>query len=454
MKKMAFVYAILLVFVPTHVSAGVYISEIMYDASGTDAQHEWVEIHNDGSSSIDLADWKFYENDTNHGLSVVQGSSSLGAGNYAIIADNASTFLSDFPSYTGTLFDSVFSLNNTGETLEIRNSSLEIIDTASYTSSSGAAGDGNTLHGSGSSWQAGMPTPGFAMGSSSQESSSSNSTTNVQNQATTQSVTTYWGTLDIPNVITAQTDNTYSVTIERNKNDETQGLRTGIFQWNFGDGVLVTRDNDEEVTHTYHHPGTYVLVFEYYRGVLHEKPHVRFEQVVTVIDAGISIADITSGGDIVLDNESSSMIDLSGWTLTSNGQTFMFPDNSYMSANGSMILARSTTGFTLVPNPVVVLGNDTGVIQYTYPHDRRPSVSSVTSSASNEVSHNPQSELLASAIESHNNPEQSFVWLWRLLGVVLIAIAVFLIFKPRPERNGDENAVVYDDSDEYEMYDM
>ena len=36
-------------------STGFEISEIMYDPSGTDTNREWIEVHNAGSESVDLA---------------------------------------------------------------------------------------------------------------------------------------------------------------------------------------------------------------------------------------------------------------------------------------------------------------------------------------------------------------------------------------------------------------
>ena len=39
----------------------VVINEIMYDLSGSDTDREWIEIYNKGTSSIDLAEWRFQE---------------------------------------------------------------------------------------------------------------------------------------------------------------------------------------------------------------------------------------------------------------------------------------------------------------------------------------------------------------------------------------------------------
>lgn len=140
----------------------VVINEIMYDPSGGDTGHEWIEIRNGTSQSFDLLNWKFFENNSNHGLTLIAGSATLLAGDFAIIADNATTFLTDWPSFSGTLFDSAFSLSNTaGEMIALKNPALEIIDALTYATTTGANGDGNSLHRTeGGNWIAALPTPG------------------------------------------------------------------------------------------------------------------------------------------------------------------------------------------------------------------------------------------------------------------------------------------------------
>ena len=53
---------LLLFFFPFLGHAQVVITEVMYDAAGTDTGYEWVEIYNEGDTNIDIAQWFFYEN--------------------------------------------------------------------------------------------------------------------------------------------------------------------------------------------------------------------------------------------------------------------------------------------------------------------------------------------------------------------------------------------------------
>ena len=99
-----------LVLVPSWVVAEVSINEIMYDLEGSDSGREWVEVFNEGNSAVDLSDWRFFEGELNHKLSISHGNALIPPGGYAIIADNATTFLSEHPGFSEAVFDSSFSL--------------------------------------------------------------------------------------------------------------------------------------------------------------------------------------------------------------------------------------------------------------------------------------------------------------------------------------------------------
>ncbi|MEK7569368.1 MAG: lamin tail domain-containing protein [Patescibacteria group bacterium] len=149
----------ILFFSAYRVFAGLEFSEIMYDLSGADESREWVEIFNDSSGPIGLSELKFFEADTNHKLVFVAGLESVPPGGYAVIAADAAKFKSDWPAFAGNLFDSSYSLNNSGETLALKNED-EILDQVSYSSSLGGAGDGNTIGKISGAWRANAPTPG------------------------------------------------------------------------------------------------------------------------------------------------------------------------------------------------------------------------------------------------------------------------------------------------------
>src|SRR3989304_2670367 len=94
------------------------INEIMYDISGTDDGREWIEVYNAGLGDVDLSALKLFENETNHGITAV-ASAIVPAGGFAVIALDPEKFSVDWPEFPGLVFDSTFSLSNTGEDLAL-----------------------------------------------------------------------------------------------------------------------------------------------------------------------------------------------------------------------------------------------------------------------------------------------------------------------------------------------
>lgn len=144
----------------TSINASMVINEIMYDLPGSDTDREWIEIVNASGDVIDLSEWKFFEANTNHKLTLLQGEVTLSPGAYAVIVDNPEKFKNDWPGYSGTLFDSSFSLNNTGETISLRTPEFNDVGSITYTSNWGGKGDGNSIQRIDLSWHAASPTPG------------------------------------------------------------------------------------------------------------------------------------------------------------------------------------------------------------------------------------------------------------------------------------------------------
>lgn len=153
MYKKLLILPILLfsIFSAQRVLAGgpLIINEIMYDLAGSDDNHEWVEIKNISVGDIDLTGWKFNDG-SNHNLNLPpknggQGSLVIPSGGYAILADRADVFLSDYPGFSGIVIDTVMSLNNAAEILKIIDADGQTVEQISYDNSLGANGDGYSL---------------------------------------------------------------------------------------------------------------------------------------------------------------------------------------------------------------------------------------------------------------------------------------------------------------------
>jgi len=142
---------------PVSASAQIIITEIMYDlAEGSDSGREWIEVLNIGAAPIDLTAWRFFESNSHHKIS---GSRKLAPGEHAVVADDVAKFRVDWPEFIGLVFESAFSLNNDGESLEMRLGE-RASDSMTYDSSMGGDGSGESLQRVESSFMPGDPTPG------------------------------------------------------------------------------------------------------------------------------------------------------------------------------------------------------------------------------------------------------------------------------------------------------
>lgn len=341
--------AVGLLCIPASAFASVLFSEVMYDVPGTDTGHEWVEIQNAGSGTLDLAGWKFFEANTNHGLSLVQGA-GIPPGGYGVIADDPTKFLADWPSYTGVLFDSSFSLSNTGEALALKDDSGTVADSLSYDPTLGAAGDGNTLQWDGAKWVAAAATPGAAhagsvqsgntggAGSGSGDSGGSSSADSSDTTAPPQG-----GSAPLPKSIFADAgpDRTLFVGVDAPFTATAIGLtgdplENARYVWTFGDGGSL---EGPSVRYRYSYPGVYAVILDVSSG----KYAAEDRMSVNVIPVAVSIP-VVSSEFVEIKNDSSAEVDLGGWILAADGKTFTVPPHTFVAPKESVLMSGERTG--------------------------------------------------------------------------------------------------------------
>jgi|GEM_PF-2675169 hypothetical protein len=169
MKKRVF-YIFFLIILVNYVSADIIINEIMYNPSGSESTDEWVELYNNGSSDQNISDWLLIDTTTARSLILINGSGNISVGDYAVIIENQTTFLQNYPSFNSTLFEvSSLTLTNSGDVLSLNNTE-NITEFVNYTDYSPTSiTEGKTLEridfnggNISSNWQAGVVngTPG------------------------------------------------------------------------------------------------------------------------------------------------------------------------------------------------------------------------------------------------------------------------------------------------------
>ncbi|MFA6536501.1 MAG: lamin tail domain-containing protein [Candidatus Paceibacterota bacterium] len=330
---------------PAFVLAAPVISEIMYDVEGTDTGREWMEVSNNSSTAINLSDWKLFEASTNHKLTFVRGSESVPAGGYAIVADDPQKFLADWPNFSGTLFDSTFSLSNTGETLILRSPDLVDVDTVSYTNNNGGAGDGKSLQRTNDDWSAALPTPGLASALSAptpladNNSGSTTVATLANNSVGSHRIEpSIYADAGDDRTVAAGSVGLFTALASGLKNEPLEAER---YFWTFGDGSFA---EGKKIFHAYASPGTYLAMLEITSGAYVASARVK----VTVVPATLSILSVSGGpqGGITLKNESIYELDLSWWQLVSGSNKFVFPKNTIVLPKATVTFPVSITSLS------------------------------------------------------------------------------------------------------------
>lgn len=382
------ILSLILIFYGKFVFANFEITEIMYDVSGTDTNREWVEVKNTSETPDDLSKWFLFSDNTRHVLSP-QGDASVPPGGYAVIAQNASKFKIDWPSYTGLLFDSSWTgFNNSGETIALKDADFNLASPVTFTSSMGANGDGNSLQKIGGIFQAASPTPGVVgievSTSASMQSASQTSSAGVSAQSIVVNTGGSGGVevvskkkeIEIPRITTnILVKNVVPAGLALAVSAETFGyskesLRFGRFIWNFGDGS--TREDSEykPFDYIYEYPGEYLMTLSYYRNPYLLTPDATDRVMIKVLSTQISISSIGSLSDpfIELENKSGMDIDISKWTIKgASGKEFTIPFGTILLQNHKLRFSPRITTMIFDDLHSLILFNPSGEVVNAYP---------------------------------------------------------------------------------------
>ncbi len=350
-------------------SAQIEITEIMYDLEGSDSRREWIEIYNSGSSDITLSDdWRFNDG-KNHTFKDPpenggQGSLTISPSAYVIIASDAATFIADNSDFSGTVIDTVMSLNNTADTLQIKDANGVVVSEVSYNNTMGASEDGNSLQKINGAWVSATPTPGT-------ENSTGNNlqSQQQQNSGNSQEQTAGAGVwIKDNNKIYADAgeDKTVIVgadTLFKGKafGFKNEPLEKARYLWNFGDGTIKEGNN---IFHNFRYPGEYVVFLDVSSGAYSSSDRI----LVNALPSNLSISSVNFDDNsyIELYNDSKREIDISLWQLRSGDNYFIIPQNTYILPNRKNIFGKRATGLQARRNTEISLLYPNGEIAYLF----------------------------------------------------------------------------------------
>ena len=325
------------------------ITEVMYDAPGTDANHEWIELYNDSSENISLQNWKLNESNTNHSISSVRGDALLSPNEYVILADNGPSFVLDYAGYTGDVYDTSFSLLNSGELLQVLDEQKSIKVSASYTPASGAAGDGNSLHFLSGIWSAKQPNPGSAP-----NVASTNTTTNTTVSATTTPANTTttsgfvapyksYHTLQVtlrPANPLANTETVFVPKLLYNTKDGIQQYTTGFVRFITGDGREIITNKLDPISVIYATAGVYHVIMEYRTSSLLPEPLAVYESDITVLNPALSLSVVN--GFVSISNTLSVPAQISGWKIVAGNDELTIAHGTQIAQQSAISIGQSS----------------------------------------------------------------------------------------------------------------
>lgn len=319
-------------------SSDIHINEIgAFEPTG----NEWLEILNNGSDSIDLANWKFVEAGVNHGLALTQGTDTiLGPNEYAIIAQDAAAFITAYPSVTVRIFDSSWgTLNESGELVGLRDENGTMVEEFTYVSA-----------------------PDFSL--ERKENIPDYTATNwiEHPNGHTAGTENYWTTNEPTEpidaqptaIISAPNSGSANTSISFDGSGSTDDVGVVTYSWDFGDG---TTGNSATVQHTYTAANAYTVTLTVSDLALqtHTTSHTvaitdTDTTTTTTPSAGSTtdirineiVSDPQTGAEwIELYNTSASSVSLSGCTLL-DGVGIVATLTENISANGFIIYELSS----------------------------------------------------------------------------------------------------------------
>ena len=126
-------------------STQILISEVYYDATGTDSSNEWLELYNAGSSTVDLSGWTLSDN---YATWTIPSGTTIQSNQYLVIARTSSGFES-LHGFSPDVVGLSTSLGNSGDKLTLKDDSgteMDFVAWENYVSGWNIyAGTGSTI---------------------------------------------------------------------------------------------------------------------------------------------------------------------------------------------------------------------------------------------------------------------------------------------------------------------
>jgi|CXWL01.1.fsa_nt_gi hypothetical protein len=336
---------IVLITLPSVASAQVRINEVAWMGTLGNANAEWIELYNQGSDTVSLANWMLL---STSGTPSITLTGSIVGNSFYLLTRTSATILS------GVTGDQVYTgaLSNSGATLMLADNGGVEVDRVEGGSNWETIGGDNVTkktpqRGVGG-WVTATPTPRAQNAEIAgedteddeeleEESATTTPTTTIGGLST--SLTTPSYTLPKlylvtgPNRVVPQYAVTpFSVYVYDEKGKQ---KRSTNISWSFGDGA---QETGAKTQHAFDAVGTYLVVV---RAENDETSALR-TIIVEVEEASVGIGEVTSEG-IELINNGDDVLDVSGWTLRAGTKRFVIPPDTALLPHTTVVFTNSVT---------------------------------------------------------------------------------------------------------------
>lgn len=338
MRTICFV-GVLVWCIPLFVHASVRITEVAWMGTTESQYSEWLELYNDGSESVNLAGWKLLEGS---GATIFTLTKTIGSGEYLLVERTTASAPDAVPSVNDE--SGPFGgggLANTGEDITLVTSGGVTEDELDYASGwpAGDATTKETMQWNGSGWSTAPATPkkGYD-GSGAQEPDDADELptdpipTVSPNKPGIQFV--------VPKTVWVHTEYEY---IAKPMLEFNYQLLTGDLLWNMGDGTLIHQNTVAPIYHTYEYPGTYTIHYSY-KDPYNEHQPLEGTVAVVVKSPELVASSTDNGKAVLLENNSSQPVDLSGWSLAADGRSIALPVDTVVAAKAQVVLPLRAVG--------------------------------------------------------------------------------------------------------------
>ncbi len=340
-------FGIIVVLLPYAAHAAVRITEVAWMGTASSSYSEWLELYNDGDSSVNLAGWKLYEGDG--GTLVFTLTKSIPANGYLLIERTTGSAPDAVPGVNdeaGTFGGGGFA--NSGEDLVLKDASGSLIDELDYLDG-WPAGDGTTkqtMQLSGDKWLTADATPKAPAEGNTSPSSSEDSTT-VEEELEDDPYPIPKVSPNKPGIIftvpsIVYTNTSYQFTAEPVL-EYNYRINKGNIYWNFGDGTIVRQDEVAPFMHTYVYPGTYTMYYSYTDAIT--RVALTGTKKVKVVEPTLTVAVLGTTA-IELTNTSAHPIDLSGWSVGVAGKSVAIPPMTIVSEKSKAVIPLRALSIT------------------------------------------------------------------------------------------------------------